>query len=392
LLVLATSVHAEEAVTVLNPENFESIALSAEKDVLVEFYAPWCGHCKSLAPVYEQVAQAFAGESNCVLANLDADAHGEIGTKYGVSGFPTIKFFPKGATEAVDYDGGRDAQAFLDFMNGKCGTNVQLPREVQAVKVLDPSNFDSIALSDEKDVLVEFYAPWCGHCKSLAPVYEKVAQAFAGESNCVVANVDADAHRELGTKFDVSGFPTIKFFPKGSKAEEYNGGRTEGDFIKFLNEKCGTERVSGGSLSKRAGRVDFLDDYVKNFVSADDEGRLSIVETTQTATVQKGMEKSAAYYAKVMQKMIVQGDSYASTELDRLTRMGDGQMKADKYDWLVKRKNILKVFRNAVTGEEEEKEENDTEEEPEEPETEAGEDEGEASEEPAVEEPEHTEL
>ena len=82
------------------------------------------------------------------------------------------------------------------------------------MKVLDPSNFEAIALDETKDVLVEFYAPWCGHCKTLTPKYEKVAETFAAEGNVVVAKVDADAHRDLGSKYDVSGFPTIKFFPK----------------------------------------------------------------------------------------------------------------------------------------------------------------------------------
>lgn len=72
-------------------------------------------------------------------------------------------------------------------------------------------------VSGDKYVMVEFYAPWCGHCKSLAPVYEEVARSFVGESNVVIASVNAEAARELATKYDVSGYPSLRWFAPGSK-------------------------------------------------------------------------------------------------------------------------------------------------------------------------------
>ena len=62
--------------------------------------------------------------------------------------------------------------------------------------------------------------PGCGHCKNLAPAYEQVADAFTGESDVIIAKVDADADRDLGSRFGVSGFPTLKFFEKSTTASE----------------------------------------------------------------------------------------------------------------------------------------------------------------------------
>jgi protein disulfide-isomerase A6 len=71
-------------------------------------------------------------------------------------------------------------------------------------------------LDPTKDVLVKFFAPWCGHCQHLAPTWEELAAKH--DTNVVIAEVDADAHGALGSKFNVQGFPTIKLFSKSDKS------------------------------------------------------------------------------------------------------------------------------------------------------------------------------
>jgi protein disulfide-isomerase-like protein len=186
--------------------------------VFVEFFAPWCGHCKSLAPEYELVAQAFSKYKNqAVIASVDADAHRELGKRFEIKGFPSLRWFPAGSLTPESYNGGRTAAAIVDYVNEKAGSNARLVTKATSVVVLDESNFDAVVLDNTKDVLVEFYAPWCGHCKKLAPDYEVAAASLAGENGVVVASVDADKHKSLGERFGVTGFPTLKFFPKVSK-------------------------------------------------------------------------------------------------------------------------------------------------------------------------------
>ena len=69
---------------------------------------------------------------------------------------------------------------------------------------------------------VKFYAPWCGHCKTLAPAWEEISQSLVGEVN--VAKVDVPANQDLGRRFDIKGFPTLKLFVKG-KSYTYKGKR-----------------------------------------------------------------------------------------------------------------------------------------------------------------------
>ena len=60
----------------------------------------------------------------------------------------------------------------------------------------------------------------CGHCKRLAPIYDEVGEAFASESSVLIAKVDADTEKALGSRFGIRGFPTLKFFPRGSTEPE----------------------------------------------------------------------------------------------------------------------------------------------------------------------------
>ena len=108
----------------------------------------------------------------------------------------------------------------------------------EAVYTLVGKSFDTIVMDPTKDVLVEFYAPWCGHCKSLAPIYEELAKSMKQHSNVVIAKMDATANEVESVS--IQGFPTIKFWPAGDKSNpiDFNGERTVEGFTKFLNENA----------------------------------------------------------------------------------------------------------------------------------------------------------
>ncbi|KAH7139092.1 thioredoxin-like protein [Dendryphion nanum] len=342
LAVLAPLVHGE-AVADLTPANFDSVVLKSGKPALVEFFAPWCGHCKNLAPVYEELATSFQFAADKVsIAKVDADNHKSLGKQFGVQGFPTLKWFDGKSDKPTDYEGGRDLESLQKFITEKTGikprTKGKLPSKVV---YLDNTSFKQ-KVGKEQDVIVAFTAPWCGHCKTLAPVWEQLALTFQNEPNVLIAKVDAEAEnsKALAQEQGVTSYPTLKFFRKGSSEPlPYEGGRSEKDFVEFLNTNSGTHRAVGGGLDATGGTIAALDTIVTKFSSAYADG---VAEAKKAAETIK--EKYAQYYVKVFEKTSA-NEGYAAKEFKRLQGLiGKGNLAPEKLDDLVSRSNILRKF------------------------------------------------
>ncbi|KAF2325099.1 hypothetical protein GH714_022768 [Hevea brasiliensis] len=355
LTFFALSALADDVV-VLTEDNFEK-EVGQDRGALVEFYAPWCGHCKKLAPEYEKLGTSFKKAKSVLIGKVDCDEHKSLCSKYG---FLDIQQFngslkdlwsPKTHEKSFfgihRYEGPRNAESLAEFVNNEGGTNVKIATVPSNVVVLTADNFNEVVLDETKDVLVEFYAPWCGHCKNLAPTYEKVSTAFKSEEDVVIANLDADKYKDLAEKFGVSGFPTLKFFPKGNKAgEEYEGGRDLEDFVSFINEKCGTSRDGKGQLTSKAGIVESLDALVKEFVAADDDKKKAVVSRIEEE-VEKLKGSTARYgkiYVKTAKNCMAKGSDYTKNEIERLQRMLDKSISPAKADEFTLKKNILSTF------------------------------------------------
>ena len=186
-------------------------------------------------------------------------------------------------------------------------------------------------------------------CKSLAPIWEQVAQDYFPESHVVIAKVDAEANKKVAEEQDVSGYPTIKFFPKGSQTPvAYEGGRDEPSFLSYVNEKTGTHRVAGGGLDATAGTVEALDGIVAKL-----SGSNLATVTADARKVAKGLkDKYAEYYVKVLDK-IAANKAYVEKETGRLENMlKKGGLARAKEDDLTSRLNVLKRFTPGEEGEE----------------------------------------
>lgn len=156
------------AVLDLTPDNFDDIVIKSGKPALVEFFAPWCGHCKKLAPVYEELATNFEFAKDKVsIAKVDADAEKDLGRRFGVQGFPTLKWFDGKSDTPTDYQGGRDLESLSGFISEKTGLKIKTKKAApSAVEMLTDRSFKN-EIGGDRDVLVAFTAPWCGRMLDL---------------------------------------------------------------------------------------------------------------------------------------------------------------------------------------------------------------------------------
>jgi len=98
------------------------------------------------------------------------------------------------------------------------------------------SNFGDF-VDGSKDLFIKFYAPWCGHCKSLAPKWEEMAENFKGNDDVIIADFDADAN-DVPKGYEVSGFPTIFWQPAGGQPVKYSSGRDVDSMTKYVEENA----------------------------------------------------------------------------------------------------------------------------------------------------------
>lgn len=158
-------------------KSYQDLVIDNDKDVLLEFYAPWCGHCKALAPKYDELAEKYSAFSDKVtIAKIDATAND---VPDDISGFPTIKLFKAGSKdEPIEYSGARSVEALAEFVRDNGSHKVAIPEEANAEGV-------------ETDGMPQQAAAASGVKGKVAEAAEVVKEAILNEDE------PTDSHDEL---------------------------------------------------------------------------------------------------------------------------------------------------------------------------------------------------
>lgn len=227
-----------------------------------------------LAATWDELATAVEADQTVSVSKIDCTQHRPICVEYEVKGYPSLLWIvdgkrvdkytgPRGiddlkayvtktstvaqakaaaaAADATDDDAAATAQSAAGEANGSDAGAV---RNENGVLVLNAGNFEQ-ALG-KGVVFVKFYAPWCGHCKRMAPRWEELAAKVASTSPTVkIAKVDCTEpdNKETCGEQDVNGFPTIFIYRDGHKLQEYNGNRSLEDLYEFVQRYASRDEL-----------------------------------------------------------------------------------------------------------------------------------------------------
>ncbi|CAN6659870.1 hypothetical protein TRVA0_032S00166 [Trichomonascus vanleenenianus] len=342
LAALAAACAIAEAAAIEATDKTLQSYLDKKIPTLLDLYASWCGHCKTLSPIYDELADSFAHvEDKIQIIKIDADKHRKAAKKFDVEYFPTLKFI--NADGSVEEAEGRDLSTLTEIITKKTGLRPRLAKEApSAVVSLNDGNFDDIVGKGKKPALVAFTATWCGHCKKMKPEFEAAAEVFARD-DVTIALVDCTdgSANGIASQFGVSAYPTILYFDgKSSEPVPYAYGRSVDHFVDFVNERAGTARTVEGKLTDEAGRVASLDALARRVVGGGEAAVNSVVEAASQAA-----EKSAKWYGHYAKRIADKGERYISKEIARLTKLMSGSsVGLDKQDEFKVKINILNVF------------------------------------------------
>uniref|UniRef100_M4DUP6 Protein disulfide-isomerase n=1 Tax=Brassica campestris TaxID=3711 RepID=M4DUP6_BRACM len=247
-LVSFVSANKLPLVTVFTPESSQEIFESAIKKQLLLF-ATENGSEKVLQE-FEEAATLFKGKLIFVSVDVDNEDYGKpVAEYFGVSS--------SNAPKLVAFTGNEDPQKHYfegeiksdkikifgeEFLSDKLKPFYKsdpIPEKNDGdVKIVVGDNFDEIVLDESKDVLLEVYAPWCGHCQALEPMYNKLAKHLRSIDSVVIAKMDGTTNEHPKAKAE--GFPTVLFFPAGNKTSSepitVDADRTVVAFYKFLRK------------------------------------------------------------------------------------------------------------------------------------------------------------
>ncbi|KAH9365426.1 hypothetical protein HPB48_003216 [Haemaphysalis longicornis] len=202
---------------------------------------------RQLVDDFRKAAEAFRHKVLFVTIDVDDEDHERILEFFGLKKeqVPAMRiiqlegdmtrFKPETDSLAVE-DIKKFVQGVLDGTIKQSLLSQDLPEDwdKHPVKVVVSSNFDEVVMDKSKDVLVEFYAPWCGHCKQLAPIYDELAEKYKDRDDILIVKMDSTANELEHTK--IGSFPTIKLYKKETnEAVDYNGERTLEGLSKFLD-------------------------------------------------------------------------------------------------------------------------------------------------------------
>ncbi len=220
--------------------NFDQEVLQSDKPVIVDFWAPWCGPCRMLAPIFEQLANQYSDRIKFVKVNVDENPTTAI--RFQVQGIPTVIIFKNWQVWGQPIVGVRQPQEYQSLLEQVLNEWWEAQSESKTnnsgiIEVKGIQDFNQV-LQQNKDKLIiaDFWAPWCGPCRMLAPVLEQISKEFWDKVLIVKANVDDPQNQMLAMQYQVSSIPHVEFIKGWMSVNRIIGAYPYEEFKKVVEQ------------------------------------------------------------------------------------------------------------------------------------------------------------
>ncbi|KAJ4462462.1 putative protein disulfide isomerase [Paratrimastix pyriformis] len=222
-----------------------------------------CEPCRGFAPIFNELSaevQDVTGVRDVRFVRVMVGTDGYLKKKFGINQYPTVMAFQRSSTkQAATFDGKRNQKVLHDWVLD----HVHPDSRPYDLMTLTDATFDGV-VNGSRNVVVDFYATWCGHCKALYPVMLRVGQAFRKSQNVIFAKAEVgDANKELKARFGIKGFPTVLFFRKGGSTAtpaKYDGPRTPEAIGTWVSAQESFYAVSSARVPSAAAPTGKLDE------------------------------------------------------------------------------------------------------------------------------------
>ncbi|XP_065651970.1 thioredoxin domain-containing protein 5-like isoform X1 [Hydra vulgaris] len=208
----------------------------------VMFYAPWCGHCKRMQPLWDKYADDKVYSKGIKVAKVDCTLNTPLCASEGIKAYPTLLLFVN--QERYTFRGNRNIGEFKQFVEKNVKT-VEAPSKTFENE-LEEDNSDVEAEQlffrnfktkiNEHYTFVDFYAPWCSHCIALQPVWNQLATRFKHNKKVKIAKVDCTTEKEICKKQNIQAYPSLHLYKDGVLIKQYNKERTLKSLVSFIEE------------------------------------------------------------------------------------------------------------------------------------------------------------
>jgi len=224
----------------LNPDNFD--VSTATGTWFIKFFSPYCPHCRHFAPMWQELVEDVDAIPSATLnmGEVNCAVYGDLCSRLSIESYPKMNIYQNG--EFVEtFKKSRDRDLLTEFMAPYLGSATTTdapesdnteppPNPLGELLLLTDQNFQEVI--SKGHVFIKFYAPWCGHCKKLAPTWLQLAEQM--KNQLVIAEVNCEAYGSICRSQDVQGYPMLFYYDEAGAKTEYTGSRKLADLDAFV--------------------------------------------------------------------------------------------------------------------------------------------------------------